>query len=123
MRLSDAIRKGIKILPNQAFGQWWDGPFSGCAMWTAYVAADMLSLVGKGNEAFQQAMPELVLQAVCPACGVPSTRFDIVSNHLNDQHRWTRERIADWLDTLDVDPITEEFHKVANEAALIGVMA
>ncbi len=23
--------------------------------------------------------------------------------HLNDDHRWTREQIADWLDTLDVD--------------------
>lgn len=23
--------------------------------------------------------------------------------HLNDQHRWTREAIADWLDTLDAD--------------------
>jgi hypothetical protein len=23
--------------------------------------------------------------------------------HLNDHHRWTREQIAGWLDTLDVD--------------------
>lgn len=23
--------------------------------------------------------------------------------HLNDQHRWTRESIADWLDSLDID--------------------
>lgn len=23
--------------------------------------------------------------------------------HLNDDHRWSRERIADWLDTLDLD--------------------
>jgi hypothetical protein len=23
--------------------------------------------------------------------------------HLNDSHRWSREDIADWLDTLDVD--------------------
>jgi len=23
--------------------------------------------------------------------------------HLNDYHKWTRERIADWLDSLDVD--------------------
>lgn len=23
--------------------------------------------------------------------------------HLNDVHRWTRERIADWLDSLDID--------------------
>lgn len=23
--------------------------------------------------------------------------------HLNDDHKWSREQIADWLDTLDVD--------------------
>lgn len=23
--------------------------------------------------------------------------------HLNDRHQWTREEIADWLDTLDLD--------------------
>lgn len=23
--------------------------------------------------------------------------------HLNDDHKWTRERIADWLDSLDLD--------------------
>ena len=23
--------------------------------------------------------------------------------HLNDSHQWTRERIADWLETIDVD--------------------
>lgn len=23
--------------------------------------------------------------------------------HLNDEHKWTREQIADWLETLDVD--------------------
>lgn len=49
----------------------------------------------------------------CPACKptikhgrkVKITKdplFHLVQ-HLNDHHRWTRERIADWLDTLDVD--------------------
>lgn len=23
--------------------------------------------------------------------------------HLNDYHRWTREQVADWLETLDID--------------------
>lgn len=44
----------------------------------------------------------------CPACPVhdstfpPGELFGVVT-HLNDLHRWSRERIADWLETLDVD--------------------
>lgn len=41
----------------------------------------------------------------CPAVGCMSTspylRDAII--HLNDAHEWPRERIADWLDTLDHD--------------------
>lgn len=32
----------------------------------------------------------------------PQTLLSIVM-HLNDDHRWTREQIADWLETLDYD--------------------
>lgn len=32
------------------------------------------------------------------ACPIPSLVM-----HLNDDHKWTREQIADWLDTLDID--------------------
>lgn len=32
-----------------------------------------------------------------------SMRLDHAIVSLNDRHRWTREQIADWLDTLDVD--------------------
>lgn len=48
----------------------------------------------------------------CPGCvalyegtKVPPKRASLrhVIIHLNDAHRWTREEIADWLDTLDVD--------------------
>jgi hypothetical protein len=49
----------------------------------------------------------------CPGCGTPlrndatcdAKPYTLMSQvmHLNDAHRWTREKIADWLDTLDVD--------------------
>ncbi len=35
--------------------------------------------------------------AECPMCRVNSTVRYIVQ-HLNDEHYWTREDIADWLD-------------------------
>lgn len=37
----------------------------------------------------------------CPP-GVPSTLAGMII-HLNDRHQWSRERIADWLDTLPID--------------------
>ncbi|HET9118502.1 MAG TPA: hypothetical protein VFN75_10605 [Pseudonocardiaceae bacterium] len=52
-----------------------------------------------------QLFPALTDNAtVCPAVGACGPyRLDHVIQHLNDQHRWARERIADWLDTLDID--------------------
>ena len=40
----------------------------------------------------------------CPSCG-PPVQFAIVVlvQHLNDKHKWTREKIADWLESLDID--------------------
>lgn len=40
----------------------------------------------------------------CPACD-DTTGWSLTNTiiHLNDDHEWTRERIADWLETLPVD--------------------
>jgi len=39
-----------------------------------------------------------------PQCGAPVvSRLRDTIIHLNDEHRWPREKIADWLDTLDHD--------------------
>lgn len=36
-------------------------------------------------------------------CGVAGRLWDVIQ-HLNDKHNeWTRERIADWVESLDVD--------------------
>lgn len=56
-----------------------------------------------------RAIPALrTTQACCPADNCPlgatvKQRLDKVIIHLNDNHAWPREDIADWLDTLDVD--------------------
>lgn len=50
-------------------------------------------------------LPGLSTRVTCPACTSvalrPTVRDAVI--HLNDSHRWTREAIADWLDTLDAD--------------------
>jgi hypothetical protein len=38
--------------------------------------------------------------AVCPTCGFAAEVFAMVP-HLNDVHRWTRERIADYVELLE----------------------
>lgn len=45
----------------------------------------------------------------CPASAEHAAQ-DVMSLviHLNDVHRWTREAIADWLDTVDVDLTVQE---------------
>lgn len=49
-------------------------------------------------------LPGLSKPSVCPVkgCGDLGTVRAVII-HLNDSHKWTREAIADWLDTLDVD--------------------
>jgi hypothetical protein len=47
-------------------------------------------------------VPDLERLGLCPACGLGSPYNHLVM-HLNDTHRWTREQIADWLETLDIN--------------------
>lgn len=64
----------------------------------------------------RRAVPGIGTQVACPEddCYLRYVNSDgkdirytgsvlITVTHLNDIHKWTRERIADWLDTLDID--------------------
>lgn len=43
----------------------------------------------------------------CPYClSMGGHSLEAIIVHLNDEHLWTREEIADWLDTLDDIDIT-----------------
>jgi hypothetical protein len=53
--------------------------------------------------------PAITLIGYCKSKG----RLGGIIQHLNDRHLWSRERVADWLDTLDLDltvglPLLEE---------------
>lgn len=50
----------------------------------------------------QKSMPDLKEIVNCPQCDYRIDVWNMVQ-HLNDKHRLTRETIADWLETLDVD--------------------
>src|SRR4051812_1748227 len=98
MYLSDAIDMG-SLQSGQAFGCLADSQGNRCAWGGAYQAAGIALMNGEGSSesipldwgwAFQQ-------EAHCPACrSMPETVETIIA-HLNDHHKWTRPRIADWV--------------------------
>lgn len=49
-------------------------------------------------------IPGLFVEVKNPVNGKCATIHDIIIE-LNDAHRWTRDQIADWLETLDENPI------------------
>jgi hypothetical protein len=109
MRLSDAIRLGAMTGP-QTMGALRRETRT-CALGAAYVAAGILN---KGDRASMAtalaAFPILGAAAACPHCawtlrgGSVTVAYLIL--HLNDHHRWTREAIADWVQTLEPDETT-----------------
>lgn len=96
MRLSEAIRLGSMLGP-QAFHQYETDDGATCALGAASVA------VGNGAAYlgfFLEHEKLLGGKATCPACRVDSLVVSVIV-HLNDEHRWTREAIADWVETVE----------------------
>lgn len=99
MKLSEAMRLGAMLKP-QTFGWFTDAAGGTCAMGAATDAA--------GGHCLQEWSAVLrVSVATCPACGVTvrtgrgTYAGGALIVHLNDNHRWTRERIADWVETVE----------------------
>ena len=106
MRLSEAIRLGAMLKP-QGFGAGsailndvsptcaLGAAADACGLETGYHAYEKWRFLGN-------AAPP------CPGCGCDAAARDYcVSDigdvvwHLNDEHKWTREAIADWVETIE----------------------
>lgn len=99
MKLSEAIRLG-SMATEQQFG-WCGDLESGktCALGAVFVA------VGE-NYTYEDMKAKLPLlafteSAPCPQCGRCGDSSFATIPHLNDHHRWTREQIADWVETIE----------------------
>lgn len=88
MKASEAIRLGVLYRPTQAFGEAGDGN-AACVIATAMAVGyyGMPDLFDDPNGS-----PHY------PACPAGCERLGLPL-HLNDDHRWSRERIADWLES------------------------
>jgi len=92
---SEAIRLGCLIAPVQIFNDGYvDGAGGACG-----VGAGVLGMGWDASRHFGRfGRFEMLLDGLPPVCPVAGCEFEegnIV--HLNDDHRWSRERIADWL--------------------------
>ncbi len=105
MRLSEAIRLGATLRP-QAFGNYFkDG--GSCALGAAtealgfrsdeYAVQIYAALIDKFDDVYCPG---------CPDCGQSFRNLRMIS-HFNDDHRWTRERIADWVELHEPQPLPE----------------
>lgn len=78
---------------------WYDqGGYTPTGPSLGKAVTDKLAEAIPGFEYMKQACPE--------GCAAPyhkDSPLRITIIHLNDHHKWTRERIADWLETLDHD--------------------
>lgn len=101
MKLSEAIRLGAMLKP-QGYG---DASSSALAPATCAMGA-AAQAVGNEVDSYQLFYKEwpftYKLCVACPASDIDRTQCVLSQVHrLNDHYRWTRERIADWVATIE----------------------
>jgi hypothetical protein len=101
LELAAAILEGSRRRPKQSFGTYFDREGGSCALGAAYEGIYLLPR----NVA--DAMPQRLdrffhcLENVsrrCPAGCRKQIPIGAMIIHLNDDHHWTREQIANWLE-------------------------
>jgi hypothetical protein len=91
--LADFIRHGAERRPDQAFGEYYTGKTASCALGAAYEA--MYRLPTEFFDCLDRVKP-------CPHEGCKKRIFlAALLVHLNDDHRWSREQIATWLEAVN----------------------
>lgn len=138
MKFSEAIRLGSLLRP-QAFYEYASADGRTCALGAAMEAVGVTPRYGEGMSGEEVMYKELQTTAdwlewrrdmtgknpPCPVCGdmeyhghtpdgqVVKRNVSSVVIHLNNDHRWTREQIAEWVATF------EPVHRPAKELAAV----
>lgn len=99
MKLSEAIRLGAMIRP-QGSGVYFSLGRS-CALGAAFEACGATAYDEGFATSGDYLFSILRMWAPCPACVYDHHRLGFVVTHLNDHHGWTREQIADWVETIE----------------------
>ena len=97
--LAEAIRHGVVSRPDQAFG-YFEGRRASCALGAAYEGVYRLPREADGIRPRHIArLFECLENALrsCPEGCRKRLALGAMILHLNDDHRWTREQIAQWV--------------------------
>lgn len=100
--LAAAIREGARRRREQLFGNYFEGRDRSDAFGSAYegiyrLPPDASGVRPKGIYKFFNCLDDRVRR--CPEAGcIKQLLLDSLIIHLNDDHRWSRERIAGWID-------------------------
>lgn len=133
MRLSEAIKLGAMLRPQASGGRalvrvrGWRGwvfdqqVLGTCALAAATEAVGLQLWINAYDE-----WPWMLGRFVsCPATG-GNKSVSLIVMELNDRHRWTRERIADWVATIEpaqeinaVDPVAQHRERDPRAADLL----
>lgn len=103
MKLSEAIRKGSEQRP-QFFGEYFglneDSILASCAIGAAIEGFTGSRNEGDGYVQLLLQFPQLKHQVIDPV----TNQIDSLANtitELNDEAKWTREAIADWVEKIE----------------------
>ncbi|MEW6323736.1 MAG: hypothetical protein AB1635_21905 [Acidobacteriota bacterium] len=104
--LASFIRAGAERRPDQAFGDYFRGQRASCALGAAYEGMYRLPREASGLhptkdlEWFFDCLEGTV--RACPHAGCRKRLvLAAIIVHLNDEHRWSREQIATWLESMN----------------------
>ena len=116
MKLSEAIRLGSMMRPKQTFGMFVD--IDNNSSYAIGAALEAIGMEANGTFAptvsyeilFNHFTPDMGnIRSKCPIrnCPINFDKENIVQLivHLNDDHRWSRERIADFVESLELAQI------------------
>ena len=115
MTLADAIRLGAMVKP-QAFGIDDDEHGGTCAFAAALDAIGRPRMMFSAFVYAEHQWPWLRQTAHCPRCEVVTDATALVL-HLNDDHHWPREQIADWVETIDPRVVEPSVARVGETVA------
>jgi hypothetical protein len=98
--LAQAILDGSHARPQQAFGEYFQGQHASCALGAAYegmypLPRDASGIRPRHLERLFDCL-EYTLRS-CPEGCKKRLGLGAMILHLNDDHQWTREAIAQWV--------------------------
>lgn len=122
MKLSEAIRLGA-MMHEQVFHAIEQRDDDGLTCGTCALGAANVALGFKdfGNlTELKSAYQFIFNHMLCPVCGEDTTIVGIINLHIGCSHRWTRERIADWVATIEpAEVATDQPKEVSHDLEMV----